>query len=208
MSGLILKDIVVTKKSLIWNLIFIIIFNIYAIYQDYLILIPFISIFLSLILSQISIGYDMKSEFEKMLFSMPAKRSTYVTAKLFFPLIFGIISSIILFCLLMIRNNMPIAKSLLISIIALVISILLPAIQQPFIYKFGEHRGRLIMFITYFLVFFSANIFKDAEIVSKFALIYNRHSFGLISLGIIAVGILCIMISILISIKILDKKEY
>lgn len=208
MSGLILKDIVVTKISLIWNLIFIIIFNIYAIYQDYLILIPFISIFLSLILSQISIGYDMKSEFEKMLFSMPAKRSTYVIAKLFFPLLFGIISSIILFCLLLIRNNMPIAKSLLIAIIGLVISILLPAIQQPFIFKFGEHRGRLIMFITYFLVFFSASFFKDDEIVSKFLEIYNRHSFGLISLGIIAVGILCIMISILISIKILDKKEY
>lgn len=208
MAGLIFKDIVVTKKSLIWNLIFVIVFSMYAIYKESLILIPFASIFLSLIISQISIGYDVKSQFENMLFSMPVKRSTYVITKLFFPFVFGIISSGILFFVLMTKNDMPMTRILLLSIIALVISVWLPAIQQPFIYKFGEHRGQLIMFITYFLVFGAANIFKDGDIVRKFIEIYNRYSFGLISLGIIAMGTACILASVLVSIRILDKKEY
>lgn len=91
----------------------------------------------------------------------------------------------------------------------LIFSLVASSIQLPFIIKFGKDKSYIIIFVTYFLIFFLSSVLK-----SKVGWIYNlmqsvrEMSFRMIMLGIIAILILLILALILLSIKILEKKEY
>ncbi|VPH81289.1 Uncharacterised protein [Streptococcus pneumoniae] len=162
-----------------------------------------------LILTAIAFGYDTKSNFEQFAFSMPVKKSSYVLSKLFFAFSFGLVGSVCIFVLLMTKKQMSLDSIAFIAVITLVASILMSAIQLPFILKYGAEKGRLIMVITYFLIFALSTLLKEkSDFLVKLMEIFSKNSMSVICLGIMVVSILIIGVAIKLSVMIMEKKEY
>lgn len=209
MTALILKDIATLKKTLLLTITICVALAIYGIYENAIFMIPLICAMIPLILTAISFGYDTKSNFEQYAFSMPIKKSSYVLSKLFFAFAFGLIGSICIFILLTIQNIMTIEYIVFISIITLIASILMSAIQLPFILKYGAEKGRLIMVITYFVIFALSTFLKEkSDLITKFAELFNKSSMSMICIGIVLIGLIMIGLSVKSSIIIMEKKEY
>lgn len=99
--------------------------------------------------------------------------------------------------------------SLSIPLITLMASILMSAIQLPFILKYDAEKGRLIMVITYFLIFALSTLLKEkSDFLAKLMEMLSKNSMSMICLGIIVVSVIIIGITIKLSIMIMDKKEY
>lgn len=209
MTALILKDIATLKKTLLLTITICVALAIYGIYENAIFMIPLICAMIPLILTAISFGYDTKSNFEQYAFSMPIKKSSYVLSKLFFAFAFGLIGSICIFILLTIQNIMTIEYIVFISIITLIASILMSAIQLPFILKYGAEKGRLIMVITYFVIFALSTFLKEkSDLITKLAELFNKSSMSMIYIGIVLIGLIMIGLSVKSSIIIMEKKEY
>lgn len=209
MIALILKDIVTLKKTLLLTVTISIAIALYGIYENALFMVPLICAMIPLILNAIAFGYDTKSNFEQFVFSMPIKKSSYVLSKLFFAFAFGLIGSICIFVLLMIKNQMSLDNIAFMTLITLSASILISAIQLPFILKYGAEKGRLIMVITYFLIFGLSTLLKTkSDFLAKLMKIFSMYSMPMICLGILAVSILIIGVAVKSSIMIMEKKEY
>lgn len=209
MTALILKDIATLKKILLLTITICVALAIYGIYENAIFMIPLICAMIPLILTAISFGYDTKSNFEQYAFSMPIKKSSYVLSKLFFAFAFGLIGSICIFILLTIQNIMTIEYIVFISIITLIASILMSAIQLPFILKYGAEKGRLIMVITYFVIFALSTFLKEkSDLITKLAELFNKSSMSMICIGIVLIGLIMIGLSVKSSIIIMEKKEY
>ena len=209
MTALILKDIATLKKTLLLTITICVALAIYGIYENAIFMIPLICAMIPLILTAISFGYDTKSNFEQYAFSMPIKKSGYVLSKLFFAFAFGLIGSICIFILLTIQNIMTIEYIVFISIITLIASILMSAIQLPFILKYGAEKGRLIMVITYFVIFALSTFLKEkSDLITKLAELFNKSSMSMICIGIVLIGLIMIGLSVKSSIIIMEKKEY
>ena len=206
MTALILKDIATLKKTLLLTITICVALAIYGIYENAIFMIPLICAMIPLILTAISFGYDTKSNFEQYAFSMPIKKSSYVLSKLFFAFAFGLIGSICIFILLTIQNIMTIEYIVFISIITLMASILMSAIQLPFILKYG---AELIMVITYFVIFALSTFLKEkSDLITKLAELFNKSSMSMICIGIVLIGLIMIGLSVKSSIIIMEKKEY
>lgn len=209
MIALILKDIATLKKTLLFTIAICIALAVYGIYQNTIFIIPLICLMIPLILTAIAFGFDTKSKFEQFAFSMPIKKSSYVISKLFFAIVFGLIGSISMFILLIIQTKMSIENIVLISIITLVASVFMSAIQLPFILKYGAEKGRLIMVITYFSIFaLYSFIGEKSDLLMRMAEIFNKSSMLIISIGVIFFGMVIIGIAVKSSIAIMEKKEY
>lgn len=209
MIALILKDIVTLKKTLLLTVTISIAIALYGIYENALFMVPLICAMIPLILNAIAFGYDTKSNFEQFVFAMPIKKSSYVLSKLFFAFAFGLIGSICIFVLLMIKNQMSLDNIAFMTLITLAASILISAIQLPFILKYGAEKGRLIMVITYFLIFGLSTLLKTkSDFLAKLMKNFSMYSMPMICLGILAVSILIIGVAVKSSIMIMEKKEY
>ena len=209
MIALILKDIATLKKTLLLTVAISIALAVYGIYTNEIFVAPLICAMIPLILTAIAFGYDNKSSFEQFAFSMPIKKSSYVLSKLFFAFSFGMVGTICIFVLLMTKNQMSLNNIVFISLISLMASILMSAIQLPFILKYGAEKGRLIMVITYFLIFALSTLLKEkSDFLAKLMEMLSKNSMSMICLGIIVVSVIIIGITIKLSIMIMDKKEY
>ena len=209
MTALILKDIATLKKTLLLSITLCIALVVYGVYENEIYMIPLICTMIPLILTAIAFGYDTKSKFDPFAFSMPIKKSSFVLSKLFFAFVFGLFGSVCLFLQLVIKSEMSLDNIIFISLITLVASILISAIQLPFILKYGAEKGRLIMVITYFTVFALSSFFKaKSDLMTNVGEFFLNNSRGMIFLGIVFVSIVIIGIAIKISIFIMEKKEY
>lgn len=209
MIALILKDIVTLKKTLLLTVTISIAIALYGIYENVLFMVPLLCAMIPLILNGIAFGYDTKSNFEQFVFSMPIKKSSYVLSKLFFAFAFGLIGSICIFVLLMIKNQMSLDNIAFMTLITLAASILISAIQLPFILKYGAEKGKLIMGITFFLIFALSTLLKTkSDFLAKLMKIFSMYSMPMICLGILVLSILIIGVAVKSSIMIMEKKEY
>ena len=107
------------------------------------------------------------------------------------------------------KKEMLIDSIIFISLITLVVSILISAIQLPFILKYGAEKGRLIMVITYFTVFALSSFFKaKSDLLTNVVEFFLKNSRLMILIGMVFVSIITIGVAIKISILIMEKKEY
>ena len=209
MTALILKDIATLKKTLLLTIALCIALIVYGVYENEIFMIPLICTMMPLILTAIAFGYDTKSKFEQFAFSLPIKKSSFVLSKLFFASVFGLFGSVCLFLQLVIKSEMAIYNIIFISLITLVASILISAIQLPFILKYGAEKGRLIMVLTYFIVFSLSSLLKaKSDLLTNVVEFFLNNSRVMIFLGIVFVSIVIIGMAIKISILIMEKKEY
>lgn len=209
MTALILKDIAALKKTLISTLAICLVIAFYGIYENQIIIIPLICAMMPLILTAIAFGYDTNSKFEQFAFSMPVKRSSFVLSKLFFAFAFGVLGAITVLILLITKGEIKLENIILISIFTFISSILMSAIQLPFMLKFGAEKSRLIMVITYFAIFAISSLLKNASglFMKAMEIFRNISLFAVYSVLILA-ELAIIVIAIRMSIRTMEKKEY
>ena len=209
MTALILKDIAALKKTLISTLAICLAIAFYGVYENQILIIPLICAMMPLILTAIAFGYDTNSKFEQFAFSMPVKRSSFVISKLFFAFAFGVLGAITVLILLITKGEVKLENIILISIFTFISSVLMSAIQLPFMLKFGAEKSRLIMVITYFAIFTISSLLKNVSgIFMKIMGLFRNISPFAVYPGLILAGLAIIVIAIRISIRIMVKKEY
>ncbi|MGF0039733.1 ABC-2 transporter permease [Peptoniphilaceae bacterium SGI.131] len=209
MIALILKDIATIKKTLVLSLLISIAISLYGIYEGTFMMIPAVCAMLPLILTSISFGYDYKSNFEQYAFSMPFKKIDYVLSKLFFTFIYGMLGALAMFLALYFKNEMGKGQMILLSMAVFAVTVLISGIQLPFVFKFGADKGRLIMVVSYFIIFASASLLREYGQVIK-GLLFELSKFSNLSLAIliVLVSMISLILSVSISVKIMENKEY
>lgn len=209
MKALIYKDLATLKKTLIPCIIISFVAISYGIYSNAFLITPMLCVMLPLVLNSSSFAYDAAAKFESLAFSMPIARKDYVFSKLFFPAVFGIFGSLFIFVTLYIQNKFTIPNIIIIPLIVLAMAILIPSIQLPFLIKFGAEKGRIIMVITYALVFAGSSVLKEyIPGISRFFSEISRGSLLKLTLIVLGISVLLIGPTVFISIKIINKKEY
>lgn len=209
MIALIKKDIFTMRKTLLITILTSIALIVYGIWNNAVYMVPLLCIMMPIILNAISFGYDSRAKFEKFAFSMPIKKTSYVYSKLFYSFFYGTLGAVSCLVYLILEKNMPFINAILISILMLLSSLLVTTIQLPFVLKFGEEKGRLIMVITYFLIFATSTLLKDkTDWAYKLFQSINKLSFRMVVLAIILIMAILIASLVSFSVRVLDKKEY
>lgn len=209
MKALIYKDLATLKKSLVLCTIISLLIIGYGIYSKVFLMAPMLCVMLPLILNSSSFAYDAAAKFENLAFSMPIARKDYVFSKLFFPAIFGIFGGLFVCATLYIQGIFNSPTIITISLIVFAMAILIPSIQLPFLIKFGVEKGRIIMVITYALVFAGSSVLKEyIPGISRFFSEISRGSLLKLTLIVLGISVLLICLTVFISIKIVKEKEY
>lgn len=152
MKGLIIKDILNLKRSLITSLATLLFFSLIA-YQsgDPMFLIGTFVIIISMQYIS-SISYDDLAKWDIYALTMPISRRKLVMSKYILSALLSIaaliISSAVAYFLILPVSNIGITEFLLFSYLIFFIALLLTSIMLPLIYKFGVERSRLLLFIV------------------------------------------------------------
>ncbi|QSX04815.1 ABC-2 transporter permease [Sedimentibacter sp. zth1] len=213
MKGLIIKDLINLKKqSKILILILVMNFVISFSNKDLSIFMGVISI-LFVMLPSTALAYDERSNFDRYGLTMPISRNDLVISKYYLGGIFSIIAlvvnliiNIVGYCFMDIAIN----KDSIIGVVALFsLSVVFLSIVLPFNFKYGVEKGRYIMIvialIPTFMIVMLSKLFKDTP-----SYIQNLQSINIDSLLYILpiVALVLLIISMLISIRICNKKEF
>lgn len=218
MKGLFIKDLKLLKNQKSFILIFAAVIVIYLFTDITAMAAIGYATFVGTMFVMSTISYDEYDNGNAFLFTLPFSRKSYVREKYLFALVTGgvswLVSTIVSVICDSVRDDTMIisdyiSSSLFIAaVFFIIISIILP-VQL----KFGGNRGTIAMFLSVciasLIIYIAAQglNFFDIDILAMFDALQSVSllAFSLISLAIAAV---CFMISMRISIKIIEKKEF
>ncbi len=204
MIGLIKKDLFTLKKQIIIVIFFVAFYGALSFaepsnYSMFAYMITLFSIFVPIT----SLSYDDRSEWNKYAISMPVTRKQLVYSKyLLSVLAIGLSGALCLVLSLLLDRNIT-AESLVTIAASLSIGLIFMSINLPVNFKFGVEKSRFIILGLFGLPTVTIVILSKANIPlpsEEFLIKLIRF------LPFLAVALL--IISILVSISIVEKKEY
>lgn len=209
MIGLIKKDILMMKGSLKRSILMILIFLIIALREASTMI--FIPAFLSTMAFMSTFSYDEYNNWNAYAISLPKGRKNLVKAK-YITNLGMLITVVAIFCALtsiigLINNNGNLEETVYLSLGCIFALAIFQALLYPFIFKFGIEKGRIAILIGVFGLTGVAGLLKDKVNIEvpKELMMFLENNWLLLAL--IAV-IIILLISYLISRKIVDKKEF
>ena len=215
MFNLIIKDIVIQKKTFLYALIFTIVASMGFFYMNpgpnSVSLYVFSPIAINYMFIYFALSYDDKNKSEIVLNSLPLKRNDVVIAKYISIFVFvaiGLIYSIVIGFIGKAIGLPMFTTSISLSNVVAVISIacIFNSMIFPIYFKFGAMKTQIFTVILLFiplLAFNNPNNFKELKIIR---FINNSSSLTLISLALVT-SLIFFIISLIISIHIYSKKE-
>ena len=220
MLNLVMKDIIVQKKSIAFAVLYIFFF-----------IVAFQSVgemtftcaitAVSYILVMGGFAYDDKNKADIMLNSLPLKRYNIVLAKYISLFVFMTLGTLVYFILeLVLRSTgFSFIKTYPITIESFTGAIFAVSIMHsfclPIIFKFGYTKAKVINFVIFFAFFFGVSQLinyiyakRNVGFAGKaFAFFENKPDY-LIALAIIAAAALLLLISYMISLRVYKKREF
>lgn len=218
MKGLLVKDfkLMMLQKNFLL-LILAIVIGMMILSDDMVFPIGFLS-FIASLFTVSTISYDDFDNGNAFLFTLPITRNNYVIEKYFLGLLFGCIAWILATVLGIIvtvsKDILPVIDLVQSSLIILPMMIVVQAIMLPFQLKFGGDKGRIAMIGAFgALAVISIVIVKGAEAIFKVDLISLLDNLPTVSMGVflaitIIIALLMLLISMKISLSIMNKKEF
>lgn len=172
---------------------------------------------LGTILALSTLSYDDSDNCMEFLFTLPCTRKQYVMEKYLFVYGFSLAAGLIGMIIGVIAGSVkgePVDSLMFVEIIAseVPIFVIIGGIMIPLQLKFGPERTRvvfLLIFGTVFgIAFLISRISKMVDVIADFAI--KLDSMSMLSLAAISAVILIVfsLISVFISIKIIEKKEF
>lgn len=208
MRGLLIKDLrlfLQQKKFLIMLLVIAILLNSYL---------TFLCCFVSLS----TISYDEFDNGYAFLFTLPVGRRTYATEKYVFSIILGVIAWLIgvltSIPFQMYQNaDFVLKEGLIEAVILLPCLFVMLAVMIPFLLKFGGEKGRTAMLVVVgiaFVVGFA--LVKLVEIlhidVNKILSSLPVMNMGTIVVAAFVASFVVLLVSVVVSVRIMEKKEF
>ncbi|MFV7882720.1 ABC-2 transporter permease [Enterococcus faecium] len=218
MKGLLVKDfkLMMLQKNFLL-LILAIVIGMMILSDDMVFPIGFLS-FIASLFTVSTISYDDFDNGNAFLFTLPITRNNYVIEKYFLGLLFGCIAWILATVLGIIvtvsKDILPVKDLVQSSLIILPMMIVVQAIMLPFQLKFGGDKGRIAMIGAFgALAVISIVIVKGAEAIFKVDLISLLDNLPTVSMRVflaitIIVALLMLLVSMKISLSIMNKKEF
>lgn len=221
MINLILKDILIQKKSLL-----------YALFYGIFALIAFPStmtargaymfggISIAYLLIIYSNGYDEKNKSEVILNSLPVRRDSIVTAKYASVLIFfilGVVITGIEGLVITTLNIIPSMRFIAISdVLSVFISVgLMYSVYYPLYFKFGSLKLKIFNIVLYMLFLFVPNIIvttieenPNSNFALKIISVLEKNPIWMLQCFTVIIVMIALIISMEISIKIYRNKEF
>ncbi len=211
MKGLILKDLLLIKGNL--KTLVIVFFGFMVMALNNMATVSFIIPFFAVMMCISTFSYDEYNKWNTYAITLPGGRKTIVKSKYIATILLVILSAIISILISVIitsiNGNIDYEKEFSTFFGGLFGIFLVTSIMYPLIYKYGNEKGRLFLFIGVFLITAVGGvIFKTVDFsgLNKPAVIDFIDKFGLYLLPIVTLVIL--YISYLISVKIYKNKEF
>lgn len=221
MINLILKDILIQKKTFLYSLLY----GVFAIVAftgtmtargAYM----FGGMSIAYLLIIYSNGYDEKNKSEIILNSLPVRRENIVTAKyasVIFFFLFGVAVTGIVGAVITIFNIIPGIRYIRLSdILGIFISVgLMYSVYYPFYFKFGSLKLKIFNIVIYMLFLFVPNLIlsmieenPNNNIVLKILSILEKNPAWMLQVFTAIVVVIVMIVSMEISIKIYRNKEF
>lgn len=218
MKGLLVKDFkLMMLQKMLLLLICAILIGMMIFTDDVVFPLGFFSFVVSLFAVS-TISYDDFDNGNAFLFTLPITRNNYVIEKYSIGLLFGCIAWIFATVLGLIatvlKDTLPALDFVQSSLIILPMMIVIQAIMLPFQLKFGGDKGRIAMIGAFgALAVISLVIVKGAKAVFNVDLVSLLNNLPTVSMGVlIAIAIifalLMLLVSMKISLSIMNKKEF
>lgn len=218
MKGLLIKDFKLLKNQKQFFLIIGLITFMFLVTNDS----PYFTItYATMMFSMFTmstISYDEYDNGAAYLFSLPISRKGYVAEKYLFGVLTSFLAWLIVtaldFVFVMVRKLEIEPQELgVVSVVALVVAGMILAISIPLQLKFGAEKSRMAFFAVFALAFVVALVFvKIAEGTSvNFTAILEKldqASFGSMTVILLLVWALMLGISALISLRVMERKEF
>ena len=214
MKGLFVKDLklMMLQKNFLL-LILAIVIGMMIFTDDVIFPLGFLSFIVSLFTVS-TISYDDFDNGNAFLFTLPITRNHYVSEKYFLGLLLGcmawVLATVLGIITTVLKDTLPITDLVQSSLMILPIMIVVQAITLPFLLKFGGDKGRIAMIGAFGgLAVITLVIVKGAEAIFNIDLVsLPTVSMGvLIAIGII-IALLMLLVSMKISLSIMNKKEF
>lgn len=209
MIGFIKKDLLMMKKNMKLSILFLLIFLIVTIREEYAFI--FVPAFLSTMIFMSTFSYDEYNNWYAYAIGLPNGRKNLVKAKYIANVLILIIVVIIfsvLASLLQIQNhNLNLLQISNLACDCIASLSIIQFIFYPFIFKFGIEKGRIGIFIGVFGLAGLVSLLKDkVKIPISVEMMSVLEQNGLLLL--IITMIIILVVSYTISIKIISRKEF
>jgi hypothetical protein len=209
MIGLIYKNILVLRKTLLLELAILALILVMMPSDTWHLAIPFGIALMWFLSASMSLGYDEQCNFTRFAFSAPITRRDYVFSKYVPALGLALLSFCSSFMLCCFYANLPTDQSFLSATLFYTLLLVLASVLLPAIFKFGSQKGQIIMVATY-LVLFSLLSSYEKIALSILNLIQAVLHMNLFAAGILFLGVssLALIASAMLSVRIVNQKEY
>ncbi len=164
-----------------------------------------------------TISYDEYENGYAFLFTLPVCRKDYVVEKYCFSLILGVMSTVVAFLISLVLGkvmNIPVdATALTATSVVFPIMLILNSVMLPVQLKFGSEKSRIALIaiggISALVGFalFKILSFLNVDVFSIFGSV-QRLSIGVIIAAAFVFAFIMLLLSMKISIKIMNKKEF
>ncbi len=162
-----------------------------------------------------SIAYDEADKGFGYIMTLPFTRKTYVIEKYLFTLISTLVGASVSGIIGMLFTN-NIKQTVVVIALVIGFVLLIASVLLPIYIKVGVEKGRNYIYVIYGVTFggiiligkYAGNFFKNNEMISKiYTKIVLMNQTSIVILGILFVLVIY-MVSMMLSIKIMNKKEF
>lgn len=217
MKGLLIKDFKLMKGQKNFFLMIVLI-GVWMIMfmEDFSFIIGYMA-FIGGMFSLSTISYDEADNGNAFLFTLPVTRKGYVVEKYEFGLLTGggfwLLATVIVLIAGITKNLMPVKDMLMTAFLILPVLFLIISVTLPFQLKFGGEKGRIaiigaagLLFVIGIAVVRIGEIFH-VDLISAFNIL-PAVSMAVLIAAAIGISVIILLISLRISIAIMNRKEF
>ena len=208
MIGLVYKDLMVMKKTLLLYMVIFAVYGYMSIAYDQGGLLYTMVLILSSMVPVSTIAYDERSKWDRIANTTPLSRKEIVVAKYLLAVTLTVFSVVVCFVIYLFDKRIPISENLIMCFSLVLMGMIYQALLLPVNIKFGAEKGRNIMLAIMFapivlIMMISKTGIVDFASIEMF-LTNNEHLIPYILVAFVAV---LYTASIMLSVKIYENKD-
>lgn len=204
MKGLLLKDLLLLKNYKKVLLIMAIIGVFIAGNSDISYLAGYLIVYLG-VLSLSTISYDEVDHGILTLLSMPIQRKEYVQEKYIFSFLMMFFGFAIVLIVSVLKKT-TLEQDFYSCVFVFCTGLVLLSLSLPFQLRYGNEKGRMILFFVIFMFVFFGYFFS--EFFKEIVFYVDQINFNVFTFQCIIVAIVMYLISMIISVLVYNKREF
>lgn len=208
MLGLVYKDLMVMRRTLLLYGAMGIVYGIIALYGDQYGMVFALMMIVSAMVPISAISYDERSKWDKIVNTMPLSRKEIVLSKYLLAILLTAISSVIIFAFYMLVPEMPLEEKAVITAVMAMMAMIYQAALMPVMFKFGSEKGRTMMLAILFVPAVLIFAIGEMNIIDvNTAISFLERNEAMIPYLMAGFVLVIYSLSMALSVKIYEKKD-